>query len=824
MTQRIPLPVDEILPSLKQALTQHPCVLVCAPPGSGKTTRVPPAVRDEVGGQKVILLQPRRVAARASAKRLAYEEGCAVGEEVGFRVRFDNQSGPNTKIEVLTEGLLLRQLQSDPFLTGVGAVILDEFHERSLNSDLALALLREIQQDVRSDLKLIVMSATLDVQPIQDFLGGPAQCPVLEAEGQRFEVETTYLPPKGKGYLDEHVAAAVQHAIRDDPEGHVLVFLPGVGEIERTRQRLQGKLKEGTTVLPLHGSLSSTDQDKVLRPSSQQKVVLATNLAETSLTLEGVTCVIDSGLVRRPKFDARLGVDRLETIPHSQASATQRAGRAGRTKAGRCLRLWSKAEQARRNPHDEPEVQLTDLASVVLQLHAWGTQPDAFAWFERPPEAALGIAESLLTKLGALVGEPRKLTESGAQLAKLPVHPRLGMVILRGKAIGTLNAAASAAALASERDPWRKVDGANGDLLSRLTWIDSRSRTGADPRALDQVRKVRDQLTRLGEKLPVDRESSPFPRDQKVLDALIAGFPDRVGMRRSPEERAVLLSGGGGAELGRGVVTGACFVAVVMTAGLRGKPPTVRVAADVNPDLIASKWANEAYFDRERLKVFGHRVRRFGAVILEEKPSQGRPDPDAVARILKVEALAAFDSLFPMTGEVRECLDRLAYLRQKKPDLEGFAWLDDPKILLDEWCEGRRSFEELRAINVASNFLNRLTWPQREALKTLAPERMLLPSGSSAKIAYPPGQPPILSARIQQLFGLMETPKIGGKPITVQLLAPNGRPAQITQDLAHFWAHTYADVRKDLRGRYPRHAWPEDPSQAVAEDRPKRRR
>ena len=411
---RLSLPVDAILPDLLAALAEHASALVCAPPGSGKTTRVPPALCDGLGDGQILLLQPRRIAARASARRIAQERGCAVGDEVGYRVRFDNQTSEQTRIVVLTEGLLTRQLQSDPFLEGVSAVILDEFHERSLHSDLALALLREVQQEARPDLKIVVMSATLDAKPIQDFLGGEQNCPLLLAEGRSFDVAIEHQALQDRRPLEEGVAAAVYRAVSEDPQGHVLVFLPGVGEIERTARQLASGLPSSTQVLPLHGRLKAAAQDAALKPCDHQKVVLATNIAETSLTLDGVTSVVDSGLVRRPRFDPRIGLDRLETVNHSQASATQRAGRAGRTRSGRCIRLWTSQAQSLRLPHDPPAVVRTDLAATVLQLYAWGARPQEFLWFERPAESAIETAEGLLMRLGALTeSEPRSADPVG---------------------------------------------------------------------------------------------------------------------------------------------------------------------------------------------------------------------------------------------------------------------------------------------------------------------------------------------------------------------------------------------------------------------------
>lgn len=722
--------------------------------------------------KKVLLLQPRRVAARASARRIAFEHGTPLGTHVGYRIRFEKKTGPDTRIEVLTEGLLTRLLQSDPFLEGVGAVVLDEFHERSIHSDLAIALLKEVQADARPDLKIVVMSATLDAAPVQDFLGGPDACPLLDAEGRVFDVEIEHLARKDERPLEVQVGAAVRRAVKADPSGHVLVFLPGVGEIERAARCLSGL--EGPEVLQLHGRLSSAEQDRALTPSSRQKVVLATNLAETSLTIEGVTTVIDSGLVRRPRFDGRLGTDRLETLPNSRASATQRAGRAGRTRPGRCIRLWTEHAERLRADFDPPAIQTSDLAPTLLQLYAWGSSPGAFGWFEAPGEGGLRAAEGLLERLGAVADG--RITPLGQQLVRLPIHPRVAAVLVRGAALGCLDEAAEAALVASERDP-----------------------------------RVRGQLVNIGRRLRVPRAAFDGDLDQRVLDALIAGFPDRVGQRRDSSGRRLLLSSGQGAELAHGVQADQTFVAVVLTAGPKGRPPLVRVVEDIAPERLPAEWVEELRFDRERLAVSARRVLRFGALVLDEKPPSER-DVGAISALLAAEAADSFETLFPFTGDAGRLLRRLQFLVRVRPDLDAPGWVEQPQQLLGAWCVGKRSFEQLRRFDVLADLKGRLPWALRGALADVAPERMRVPGGASIRLDYPSGGPPVLAARIQQLFGMKRTPRLGGEPITIHLLAPNGRPAQITQDLESFWANTYAEVRKDLRGRYPKHAWPEDPS------------
>jgi ATP-dependent helicase HrpB len=810
-----PLPISPIIPEIVESLRLGNCAIVSAPPGSGKTTRVPPALLDSVKG-KVLLLQPRRVAARSSAERIAYERGCKIGEEVGYRVRFESKSGPNTRLEVLTEGLLMRMMQSDPTLEGIDAVVLDEFHERSLHSDMALAMLSEIQREIREDLKIVVMSATLDAEPIQRFLGGPERCPRFEATGRAFDVEVIYTTLQDLRPIEERVVAAVLSELKQADSGHILVFLPGAGEIERCITSLTNRVADDIEVLPLHGRLTSKAQDRAIAPSNKQKVILATNVAETSITIDGVTCVIDSGLARRAKFDPKIGLSRLELCQTSKASTTQRAGRAGRTAAGRCRRLWTKPEQEFRDKFDTPEVANSDLCDAVLQLYNWGTPPSDFQWFEAPLEATVSSTTTLLIMLGALSNQ-RKITPLGKALSKLPIHPRLGRTIVEGRRLGVLHEAATMAAIASERDPWGGKRHGGVDLSTRVAWVDSKENTGADRRALIQIKRVRDQLLRVSRsmgKLELT-DTSPLIGNSPhiaLLNTLIAGFPDRVGARRSPESKNVHLSCGRGIQLGRDVKVGELMVAVVITAAERGRPPTCRVAAPLERGMFSADWQHELYFDREREAVFGRRVRRFGEIIIEEKPPTERADATEVARELEFAATEQFRSVFPLTGPETELFRRLRFTLRAAPDTPMPAWLDNPKCMLPTWCAGKKSFAQLSKIDVHDSLLSDLDWRTREALKKVAPTTYPLPNGRHAKLSYPDNSPPTLSAKIQHLFGVNETPKVGGELVMVHLLAPNRRPAQVTQDLKNFWKNTYSQVRKELRGRYPKHDWPEDPT------------
>jgi len=790
------LPVDAVLAALVAALRQHPAAILIAPPGSGKTTRAPPALADSFPG-KVILLQPRRVAARLAARRIASERGSSVGQEVGYRIRFENRTSGRTRIEVVTEGLLTAMIQSDPFLEGVGTVILDEFHERSLHADLALALVAEVQREARPDLKIVVMSATLDPAPIQGFF---VDCPLITAEGRVFPVEIEHAPKPDDRWIEVRMAEGIRNALERTSSGHVLAFLPGVGEIERTRERLSD-LK--CPVLPLHGRLKGDAQDLALAPSDKRKVVLATNIAETSVTLAGATAVVDCGLHRQPRFLPRLGASRLELQPISGASATQRAGRAGRTGPGVCLRMWTAA--TRRIPMEIPEIQRVDLAPALLEVYAWGSDPEAFPWFERPPRGTLAQGVGLLELLGAV--RDGRITSIGREMAAFPLHPRLARVVLEGSRRGCLREAATAAALVEERDPWPN---ASADLMERVAWVDGRA--GGDRRALAAVRRVRDQLVRLASGRSGGSEES-------VLRALLAGFPDRVARQREPGGRRYQLASGQGAELDRSVDPSPWLLALDLSVR---KGLSIRMAETIDPGWLEITERERALFDSRQQRVVSDRARMFGALVLSSKASDA--DPAKVAETLAREAAKSPKKALSFTGDVDRFLTRLRWLAAAKPEL-GLPSFEDWSEFLASACFGQSSFAGLRKLDLLAEIKGSLTHEQRRSLKRLTPKTLPIPSGSNARITYgEPGSSPYLSARIQQLFGMRQSPKIAGVPVTVHLLAPNNRPQQITADLENFWALTYAEVRKDLRGRYPKHHWPEDPLTATATDRAKPRK
>ncbi len=805
-----PLPIDEVLPEVLAALGEAGAVVLVAPPGAGKTTRVPAALLDAGVEGRVLCLQPRRVAARAAARRIAAERGVRLGKEVGYTLRFDAKTSADTRLELLTEGLLTRRLQSDPFLEGVGAVVLDEFHERSLHVDLALALLREVQREARPELRLVVMSATLDPGPVAEYLG----CPVVRSEGRAFPVEVTYAAQPSKARIHERCAAAVR---RLRPErGHLLAFLPGVGEIERCA----GALRDLPEVHPLHGRLRGEQQDAALAPSTRPKIVLATNIAETSVTMEGVRVVVDSGLRRAPRFDAAIGLERLELGRISLASADQRAGRAGRTGPGACHRLWTRGEHRGLSERETPALRRVDLARTVLEIRAWGADPSAFEWFEAPPEASLAHADALLRRLGAL--DRSGVTALGRRLLRLPLHPRLGRVVVAGVEAGILGSAAAAAAIASEKDVFREPPRYSGDsdLQVRLEALEraaeGRFDQGVDRGAARTLLRVRDQLVRVAGGALGRRAEA-----EELAHLLLCGFGDRVARRRAPNSERFLLASGMGATLDRQsrVREAELILAIGLSGGRRGERAEhrIRVASAIEEAWLEVETREETRFDPERQAVVTEAVRRFGAIVLDARPTKAS-DPGARSACL-AEAVAVDPSrALSLDGGAGEWLGRLRWLAGEMPEL-GLPTFEElepeagPGPLIQSACAGRRSFAELRKAPLLSLMRGLAGHQVCATLDRLAPASLTLPTGRSRRLDYQPGKAPILAARIQQLFGWNETPRVadGRVPVMLHLLAPNMRPAQITRDLAGFWERTWPQVRKELRGRYPKHDWPVDP-------------
>lgn len=816
------LPVDEALPRLKQALVAHPAAVLVAPPGAGKTTRVPLALLDAawLGGGKIVMQEPRRLAARAAARRMAATLGEAVGETVGYRVRLDTKVGPRTRIEVVTDGLFLRLLQDDPSLDGIGCVIFDELHERGLETDLSFALVREAQVALCDDLRIVAMSATLDPGPVAERLGG---APVVKSEGRMFPVGTHYLDREPGGRIEDTVAAAVRRALAEE-SGSALVFLPGVGEIRRVEERLDPG--PGVDVAPLYGDLSPPEQDRAIAPSpaGRRKVVLATSIAETSLTIEGVRIVIDSGLMRLPRFSPRSGMTRLETVRVSQASADQRRGRAGRLEPGICYRLWTEEAQRGLAPFTPPEVLDADLAPLALELAVWGADDATLPWLTPPPAASLAMARNLLADLGAL-DDSGRITAHGKAMAKLGQHPRLAHLVLKGRVLGQGRIAALLAAILGERDFLRLPPGQRDvDLRHRVEIALSGRRDGT-------LRLIQEQARRL-----MPRGPSNETPDVSTTGALLAlAYPDRIGRRRAGTAGRYLLSGGRGAVLPEGDAMGSDEFLVV--ADLDGSAQDARIflAAPVTlaeiEELYAERIVDEeivGWSEREGA-VLARRRRRLGALLLEDKPL-ARPDADKL-RAAMIEGIRRLGlGALPWSDELARWRERVAFLRrldESWPDLSDAALLATLESWLAPYLDGVSRRSHLQNIPLAEALKAMVPWDRQREVDRLAPTHVEVPSGSRVPIDYGNPAEPTLSVRLQEMFGLVDTPHIanGRVPLTIHLLSPARRPVQVTRDLASFWANGYRAVKGELKGRYPRHYWPDDPlvAEPTARVRPRPR-
>jgi len=763
--------VDAILPEMIASLKRSPNLVIEAPPGAGKTTRVPPALLEIVSGE-VVVLEPRRIAARLAARRVAWEMAEQVGQTVGYQVRFQEAISSRTRVRFVTEGVLTRRLLSDPTLKGVAAVVLDEFHERHLESDLALALLKRLQR-TRPDLRIIVMSATLDTEQVAQYLDG---CPILRSEGRLFEVSIQHLPYSPKS-LEAQLTDALELLIAEEPSGDVLAFLPGAAEIRRAMRESQAVARQANLlVLPLHGDLSPAEQDRAIMPAPQRKVILATNVAESSVTVEGVNAVIDSGLARIATYSQWTGLPTLHVGRVSKASAKQRAGRAGRTGPGRVLRLYGIEDYQRRPEHDAPEIARSDLSQLCLALRAMGIVD--LEWLDAPPAAAVESAESLLDRLGA--------TEARVhQLARYPLHPRLSRILTAAMERGVGEDGCVAAALLGS--------GARSEKNDLLAAIDS-----------DQDYRTRQQIEQLRRIARPARQANH--NDDALLMSVLAGFPDRVARRRAGNQ--VLLSTGGSAEVA-GDPPRYEFMVAVDAEDRKDKPlPLIRMTARIEPE-----WLIELFPDHVREKSgvewnrLGERVEAVSALLYDElviQESRGAaPDAEAAAELLAQKALEAGIDRFVDREALDEFVARVQFAGFEGPDLAQ---------ALKDLCLGLRSFSELKnaAMNLVSLLEQRMV---TRRLEQIAPTRIRLPNGRQTKVHYEPGKPPWIASRLQDFFGMRETPRIGPEqtPVVVHLLAPNQRAVQTTSDLAGFWERLYPQVRRELMRRYPRHSWPERP-------------
>lgn len=839
-----PLPVDAVVPELLDALRRVGAVVLTAPPGAGKTTRVPPAVLDAglAGQGKIMVLQPRRLAARASARRIATERGGQVGDEVGYQVRFERRASSQTRLEIVTEGILLRHLHDDPFLERVGCVVFDEFHQRSLSSDLALAMVRRVRETVNPSLKIVVMSATLDAGPVAEYLGG---CPIITSEGRLHPVEIEYAGDLEMRPVAERTAEAVRRVLRRTT-GDVLVFLPGVGEIRKTARQLEDLgTREDLAVLPLYGDLPPEKQDEVLAPLDRRKVVLATNVAETSITIDGITAVVDTGLARSQHFDPQVGMDRLHLIRVSQAATDQRAGRAGRTRPGICLRLWPERTQHLRPVADEPEIRRLDMAGPVLQLRSWGERDlAAFPWFEAPAAAAVQQAELLLTRLGALDAHG-EITELGHGMARLPVSPRLGRMLYEGHRLGHAEPVALAAAVLAERDPLRPSDEgfrrpppvSSSDVLDRVAALEQfrdsdRSEFGTRHLNRSAARfalHAAAQLTRETKRAWRVPAAVSVSADEAVLRAVFAAFPDRLVRRRNPAGRSGRMVGGRGIRLADTSAVGSAELFVAVDVDRGESEAFVWLASSVERAWLPAERLQtrlEVEFETATHRVVARRRIYWEDLMLEQSP-EPLPPPEELAKVLIAAAAADFDHVFPWNDPATaDLVARVRWLGQAVPEL-GLPKLDAAELvaMLPSVAHGCRSFDELRKAHWLATIEASLTPEQQQALRHEAPERIEVPSGNRIKLEYEPGKAPVLAVRIQEMFGMLETPRLarGRVAVLLHLLGPNMRPQQVTDDLASFWSTTYQQVRKDLARRYPKHAWPTDPYKAQAQSRPKRK-
>ncbi|MCC7251244.1 ATP-dependent helicase HrpB [Hyphomicrobium sp.] len=839
-------PIDDVLAPLAAALAKRPAAVLVAPPGAGKTTRVPLALLDAPWRRdgKILLLEPRRLAARGAARRMAATLGEEVGETVGLRARLETRVSRKTRIEVLTEGVFTRMILDDPTLDGIAAVLFDEFHERSLDADLGLALALDAQRSLRHDLRLLVMSATLAGDKVADILGG---APVIASEGKSFPVETRYLGRSPTARIEDQMADAIQSALRAEP-GSILAFLPGQGEIRRTEERLHERLDPKAAIIaPLYGALDRREQDRAIEPAppGERKVVLATSIAETSLTIEGVRVVIDCGVARVPRFDPDVGVTRLATVRVSRASANQRRGRAGRTEPGVCYRLWDEVETASLPAFGEPEIRSADLAPLVLDCAEWGvTDPRALTWLDPPTPAALDAARGELDALGALDAAGR-LTETGRRLRALPLPPRLAAMLIRAAEIGAQSAAAEIAAVLVERG----LGGNDTSLDHRLdAFRRDRSRRATDMRRLAEgwakSASLSPSLRGEGQQQPAARASAPHlsplsakaGRGDATTAALLAlAYPERIAKTRGAGGQYLLANGRGASLDATDALARAPFLVVAEMQGTTAATRIVLAAATSEAEVIRIAGdrivaTDEISFDREAAAVRARRVRRLGAIALTSEPRPADPDHPETETALAAGLAALGAARLPWSKAQLQLRDRVAFLRDAGgngdwPDLSDDALTATLSDWLGPYLTGKTRLADVSADDLGQALDTLIPWPMKRRLDEEAPTHFEAPTGNRHAIDYEGAGAPALHIRVQELFGLKTHPAIAGGrlPLTLHLLSPAHRPIQITRDLPGFWRGSWAAVKAEMKGRYPRHPWPDDPASAAPTARAKPR-
>ncbi len=836
------LPIDPSLPAIVAAVRERGVLVLSAEPGAGKTTRVPRALLDAGFAERgeILVLEPRRIATRMAARRVASELGEEVGQRIGYQVRFEEAISARTRVKFITEGLLTRKLVTDPELRSVSCVVLDEFHERHIHGDVGLAWLRRLRLGPRKDLSLVVMSATLAAERLAGFLDAP----VISVPGRVHPVTVEYSdPPSGTAQeppLETRVAGAIRRLVREGVDGDVLVFLPGAAEIRRAEQACAAVAKDADFELALlHGDLPARDQDRAVTRGSRRKIILSTNVAETSLTIEGVRAVVDSGLARVAGHSPFSGLPTLVTAPISRASATQRAGRAGRLGPGRCIRLYTKHDHDTRPEHDKPEIARIDLTETRLSLAVSGAELSAEDWLDAPPENAWQAARELLVALMAF-DDAGKLTALGREVARYPLHPRLARLMLEANARGAGASGCLLAALLGERDVLQaaraRFDGnrrdhetSNSDLLLRLSLIESAGERAdasrlrsydLDPGAVASVLRVRDRLERMLDAVD-DHGRTEDQRDEALQMATLAGFCDRVGRRRAPKSSEVVLAAGGAATLApASVVRDAEYMVIVDASERRGTSRAVmaHLASAIEPEWLLELFPEriaertELEWNPKTERVEGMLTLSYAGLALD-RVRRDELEPVATARVLRDAALAHGIEHFIDRDALAALRERLTFAASIDPTL-ALLPEDAAERALAAACEGRRSFEGLREVSLLDFVYAELPPGARARIAALTPDHVMLPQGRKLEVHYERGKPPWVESRLQDFFGLKDGPRIGGKPVVLHLLAPNKRAVQVTTDLAGFWTKHYPEVRRELSRRYPRHSWPDDPRNA----------